>query len=327
MAKTVNRLELAQEFLAELREQRDDIVGAWVGGSTARGEDTESSDIDMVLLVSDALEDQQRGGIDGWRDGVYVEAVLFPVGAIGDSTTEATLENAFAATHMNHAHILYDATGAITARQEAVRAVYMEPRWLRKRLDFSLDIARKQVGELEAAIGADDPLLLCQSAGHAMWAFTSVALLHAGLSPSSSRGLAQLSAINPGLHDKIAAFEGAAEVGDPALTALCDVFADWSNYASYAARGHAPEYVIKKAQWLAGQGTPAAGLHALWVYAHFLAEDCLAVAKKTEPGRELAELWLELVGWQTPEAQTGKLARAQEILVDLDELVSQVNPV
>lgn len=44
----VDRIQMAKQYLQELLAEQDDIVGSFVGGSVARGEWTESSDIDQT---------------------------------------------------------------------------------------------------------------------------------------------------------------------------------------------------------------------------------------------------------------------------------------
>ena len=93
----VNRLEMAKQYVQEMLEKRDDIVGAFVVGSVARGDATEASDVDLALVVEDMEgEELQRGGVDTWRDGVYIEAALAPVRQYGD--VDKVLLDRFAAT-------------------------------------------------------------------------------------------------------------------------------------------------------------------------------------------------------------------------------------
>lgn len=49
-----NRLEIAREFANAI--QSDDIVKIILFGSVARGEDTEESDIDILIVTSDSDE-------------------------------------------------------------------------------------------------------------------------------------------------------------------------------------------------------------------------------------------------------------------------------
>jgi predicted nucleotidyltransferase len=322
MSPLVNRIELAKRFLQQQQKQRDDIVGAWIGGSTAQGEDTESSDIDMILVVSSDQKAMQRGGVDTWLDGVYVEAVTLPITWIGSA--EEALRNPFSATHMNHALILYDATGILTQQQEAVRASYMEPYWLKMRLQFWLDDVSQHVQGLQTAIGQHNPLQISLHAGRAMWGFISVPLLRVGLAPSSSRGLLQLALVNKPLHDQIADFEGSRDLRTQDILALEPLFREWIPFADYDDKGNAPEYVAKKAVWLAQQGLPQAALHALWVYLHLIVKDCIDHQEKAVPAAVLAQRWLEAVKWDNEAILQQKGAMAQLLLEELAVLATDL---
>ncbi len=76
MSAQANRIELAKRFLQAQQNLRADIVGAWIGGSTARGEDTESSDVDLIMLASGTIEADQQW-VDTSIDGVDIEAAIF----------------------------------------------------------------------------------------------------------------------------------------------------------------------------------------------------------------------------------------------------------
>ena len=324
MSPQVNRIELAKRFLQEQQQQRDDILGAWVGGSTAQGEDTESSDIDMILVVSGEERAMQRGGVDTWLEGVYVEAATMPITWIGSA--EETLSNPFFATHMNHALILYDATGILTQLQQAVQASYMEPHWLKLRLQFWLDEVSRQVQGLQTAINQHNPLQICLYAGHAMWGFISVPLLHIGLAPSSSRGLLQLASVNKRLHDQIADFEGSRAMHTQDILAMEPLYREWIPFANFDEKGNAPEYLAKKAVWLAQQGFPQAALHALWVYLHLIVKDCIDHEEKVEPTTALAQRWLEVVKWDNEAVLHQKGAMAQTLLQELTEFIEPTLP-
>lgn len=324
MSPQVNRIELAKRFLQEQQQQRDDILGAWIGGSTAQGEDTESSDIDLALLVSGEEGAMQRGGVDTWLDGVYIEAAPFPITWIG--SVEETLSNPFHATHMNHALILYDATGILTQLQQAVQASYMEPHWLKMRLQFWRDEVSQQVQGLQTAIDQHDPLQICLYAGHAMWGLISVPLLRIGLAPSSSRGLLQLAAVNKPLHDQIADFEGSRAMLAQDILAIEPLFREWIPFANFDEKGQVPEYFAKKAVWLSQQGFPQAALHALWVYLHMIVKDCIGNEEKAEPATALAQRWLEAVKWDNEAVLQQKGAMAQTLLQEIDGLVAALPP-
>jgi len=76
-AYSMNYLDTARDYLQELQHQRNDIVAAYVAGSVARGQATALSDIDLVVIIAGEVDAALgRGGIDGWRNGIYMDAVL-----------------------------------------------------------------------------------------------------------------------------------------------------------------------------------------------------------------------------------------------------------
>ena len=73
----IDHLAMARQFLDGQLTERDDIVAAYVYGSVARGEATESSDIDMAMIIDGEPDKAARGGgVDTWRGGTYIEASL-----------------------------------------------------------------------------------------------------------------------------------------------------------------------------------------------------------------------------------------------------------
>ncbi len=182
-----DRLEMAKQYVQEMLEKRDDIVGAFVVGSVARGDATEASDIDLGLIVEGQEgEEILRGGVDAWRDGVYIEVGMESKGRYAASGK--VLRDRVAATHMNDALILYDPTGLFTRVQEEVRARFMEPQWLGLRVHHQLNMLQFALTSLREAVAEGDPLGLCWSVpGVAIWV-AAVPLLINGITPSSTRG-------------------------------------------------------------------------------------------------------------------------------------------
>src|SRR6188508_2111154 len=118
----VNRLALADHFIQAQLAKRGDILGAWVGGSTARGEATDFSDIDVSLVIAGDSGQRfaARSGVDGWQDGIYYDAGYRSAKDFAD--VETVMQNAFSATHMHDGVLRYDPTGHFTQLQQAVRA-------------------------------------------------------------------------------------------------------------------------------------------------------------------------------------------------------------
>src|SRR4051812_46296739 len=102
----VNRLEIVRRFVEEERQARPELVGVLLTGSVARGEDGEFSDCDFIFLVDDSTAPTAFGSSAQWREGVYLDVFGVPQQEYSD--IERVLVNAFSATHMNDALILYD---------------------------------------------------------------------------------------------------------------------------------------------------------------------------------------------------------------------------
>jgi hypothetical protein len=68
----------------------------------------------------------------------------------------------------------------------------MEPKWIRQRMEFWLNVARTELEALREAVTNANLLAVCQHAGRGAFALATVPLLRAGITPSSTRGLFQL---------------------------------------------------------------------------------------------------------------------------------------
>lgn len=317
----MNRLEIAKHYLAELLRQRQDIVAAWLAGSVARGEETALSDIDLALMVG-GTGVVNRAGFDTWCEGIYIEAGLVYQQDYAD--LEAVLNNPFQATHMNDALILYDPTSFVTRLQNAVRPVFMQPQWLGKRLAYWVASARTTHTQFQEAVLAADTLRICAVLGMFTLSCASIPILRAGITPSSSRTLVQLTALDPALKAQIAAFEGSTHMtaGDvQALEPLLQAMILWVD----PAYGQLPLYFIRKALWMAQQGDPQAALHALWLVMLVAAEGCL---QRHDPailatGRDLTRRWLQQTGMSEPASLAGTLQSAERLLQQVKVLAGE----
>lgn len=314
----MNRLEIAQQYLAELLGQRQDIVAAWLAGSVARGEETALSDIDLALMVP-GTGVVNRAGLDTWRNGIYIEAGLVYQQDYVDLA--AVLNNPFQATHMNDAVILYDPSGFVTRLQNAVRPVFMQPQWLGKRLTYWVESTRTNYAQFQEAVLAADPLRICAVLGMFTLSCASIPILRAGITPSSSRTLLQLGALDPALKAQIAVFEGATHMTADdvlALEPLLQAMLPWID----PAYGQLPIYFIRKALWMAQQGDPQAALHALWLVMGVATEGCLQrhdlAAQAT--GRALAQRWLHQTGMSEPASLAVKLPSAEMLFRQVEAL-------
>jgi predicted nucleotidyltransferase len=155
-----NRLEIAKQYLDDLLHRRDDLVGATLTGSVARGQDTEFSDIDLKLItVDDPDGDLVRDGVDGWSAGIYIDAGL--VAQKEYREVEAVLSNPFKASYLYEGLILYDPTDFLAQLQRVVRLRYLEPKWVRERQLYWVEYARTSLTQLCEGVSLKEPLPLC----------------------------------------------------------------------------------------------------------------------------------------------------------------------
>jgi predicted nucleotidyltransferase len=316
----INRLEIVTHYIEEQRQTRQGVVGAFVVGSVSRSEDGESSDIDVALLVDDSGVLPKLGETGAWRDGIYLD--LFVAPQTDYNNLEKVLLNPFATTHLNDALILYDPDGVFTSIQQEVRAVYMQPEILRRRLQYFLDWVRKGDLELQAAVVADDPIAICRCVGNLLFGFFSLALLKAGITPSTSRGFIQLGAVDANLTSRLVEFAGGYgldRVAVEALISLSQAILETDEKAQPLAA-----YFVKKAMWMAQNGFLQEAFLPLWHPVTFAAEDCLENPSLGVQVTPLAQQWLAATGWQGQAALAAKLQSAQGMVEQAEVMVAAV---
>jgi predicted nucleotidyltransferase len=324
----VDRLELAKQYVQEMLERRDDIVGAFVGGSVARGEATEASDIDLILIV-DRLEGEEfrRAGIDEWREGVYLDAALAPSHRYDD--TERVLTSYFQATQMNDALILYDPTARFTWVQAEVRAAFNKPEWLRVRMRTQMRMLCDSLSEFEAAVSAEDIVGVCQHEAWVSHCLASVPLVRNGVSPSSTRSLLQLESVSPEWKRRICGWEGSTRLGRDDVPVLIEAVAqglELGQPEKAARAGDLGTYFAKKAQWLAGNGHTGAAIHITW----FTVDRLARIARDGEDedrrmrAAYLLQTWLQAVGWEGQAALEKKARVAAEMARELELTVADL---
>jgi hypothetical protein len=318
----MNRIEIARQYMEELLSQRQDIVAVWIGGSVARGEETALSDIDLQLMVAGS-GDMNRAGLDTWREGIYIEAGLVFQQDYAD--LDMVLNHPAKATHMNDALILYDPTGFLTHLQEAVRPVYMQPQWLGKRLTFWLDTSCTALAQFREAVSVADALRLCAAVGMFTFGCSSIPLLRAGITPSSSRGLLLLGPVDPRLKAQLAAFEGSAHMTVSDVLALEPLLREaiplWN-----ASFGQLPVYFLHKTLWMTQHGQHQEALHAMWLHmGGRAAADCLQRNDPAElvAGAELIQRWQQRTGFVGAEVLAAKLQAAEMLLRQVEGLVEE----
>lgn len=319
-----NRLELADRFVQSQLAKRSDIIAAWVGGSTARGKATEASDIDVALVIAGDSGQSfgARAGVDGWEDDIYYDAVYLSASDFAD--LETVMQNAFWATHMNDGLLRYDPSGHFTQLQQAVRAVYMQPPWLAKRLYYWLEVARSNVAGLQEAIATDKLLSPSEHAGWATFAFFSLPLLRMGITPSSTSGLIQLGTVAPEIQAQIYAFNGSSTLTAASVLALEPLAREWLALVDRAKWGHLFDYIVHKALWLAHHGEPQAAFYLLFDLGGGIAGDCRQDAAKAAQATAMAHRWLAAIHWAGRPVLEAKVALAQALLMQMEILATDL---
>ncbi|MFQ5795445.1 MAG: nucleotidyltransferase domain-containing protein [Candidatus Bipolaricaulia bacterium] len=197
-----DHIEIAKKFVQEQLQKRDDLVGALLVGSVAKGEETEFSDIDLRLIVERVQEDlAKRVGIDAWREGVYIDA--FPVPRKIYTDIEKILEHPIRANDLNTGLILYDPTGVLAQTQKETQAKFMAPKWLAVRVKFLIEPLPQHIFDLQEAIGAKDHLKICFHTGRIVMGFALIPLIQNGIAPSSTRHMIQLGELSGASRNRI----------------------------------------------------------------------------------------------------------------------------
>lgn len=316
----MNHMEIARNYLQEMLQRRDDIVAAYVAGSVARGQATDLSDIDLEVIVAGEVDAALgRGGIDGWRNGIYIDAMLLAKERFADP--EALLQDPMKSTQLWDAVILYDATGFLAQQQAAVRARFMEPQWLQARLTHWQTMMTSALATLHDGVTASDSLRICSGIGGFTFACASMPLIRAGITPSSVQLVTQLESVAPAIRTRLIALMSATPVSAAEIIAL-EPFLLETGLLLGAAWGQFPGFYVQKMMAMAKKGEPAAVLQALWLMMAVVADICLQsddTALKTK-GADLLQNWLQQVGCETPERQAVSVQLVESLLTDVTHL-------
>lgn len=313
----MNHLAIARDYLQELQHQRTDIVAAYVAGSVARGQATAISDIDLEVIIAGEVDAALgRGGIDGWRNGIYIDAMLLAKERFADP--KALLQDPMKSTQLWEAVILYDATGFLAQQQARVRAHFMEPQWLQARLTYWQTMMERALAALRDGITASDSLRICAGIGHFTFACASMPLVQAGVTPSSAQLITQLAAVAPAIRTRLLELMRATPVSAAEIIAL-EPFLLETGRLFGAAWGQFPGFFVQKIMAMAKQGYHEAVLQALWLLMAVIADICLQSDNATlkAKGTDLLQNWLQQVGCETPERQAVRVQLAEALLTDV----------
>jgi hypothetical protein len=201
----------------------------------------------------------------------------------------------------------------------------MQPQWLGKRLTFWSQIMRSSFDQFREAASTADALRV--SAALALFTFScsSVPLLNAGITPSSTRSLLLLEPVDPKFKAQLAEFEGSTQLNADDVLALEPLLRE--AVPLYATTwGQLPLYFVPKMLWMARQGHHQEAMHTMWLYMGTGAEDCLARNDPEElvAGADLMQRWLQRLGMHEPSVLGVKVLQAERLLQQVEVMVNEV---
>ena len=316
----VDLLAVARRFIGDQMRERDDILGAYVGGSAARGAATEVSDVDVTLVVEEVGED--RVEIGGWEQGIFIDAGFTSREAL--SSVDRVMEDHVSATILRDALIVHDPTGFLTDLQTEIRAVFMEPARVQARVNYGLDFAKRHVSDLGEASATEDPLAIGEHLWPVLWGAILVPLLRLGVAPSATRIMAQLGEISPALHDQFVKIEGSDRMEPRDVLVLVPAFSEIALRASLW--GRQAEYAVGKAEWMAERGQHREAFHVMCTWSLCAIDACRAseVDQAIPLLREGARTWLHAMGWNGSEALAEKLKLIALLMEEIERLASSL---
>jgi hypothetical protein len=307
-------LRLASQFVDEQIKVRRDIKGVLLVGSVARNEATAFSDIDLRFIIEGDTKHLER--IDTWRENIYIEGT--PESFENYSSLDSILPYPIRANDMNQGQLLYDPEGFFHNLQKEVRKQFIEPHWLSQRVRLIADRIPPGLKNLEQAISEDNALGICHSAGRLVFHLALIPLIARGISPSSTRHLAQLGDVYPVLKQYLCTLEGSDNMTVAQTMDLTNIIEKWE-YVQSQKMSHLNCYMLEKSRWMVNNNLHKEAVHALWINSSFKANSTLQIVDLTgrQKGEQLALEWLNTVGWQA--------AKLKQKLADTTKIWETVN--
>jgi len=295
-----NRLAIAKAFAAEKIEADVRITGVLVGGSTARRDGAEHSDVDVRLVVAGPGADQIAGkDCSVWREGLLVDAGYDP--AAKYTSAQDILTDPYVAGFVRDALILYDKDGTLAGVQETVAGEFMQPKWLRARLERLAEPIERNGRGFESAISEGRHAEACRAAAFALWTACDALLVKEGVSPSWVRGLQKVGQVLPAERERVIEVEGTEELTPREAEAFLPLFRQ--------AVGENPGMVMAHAHigvlWMIRNGLHREGLHSLWASFGLGLRRLLTSADQSDHDRaeSLARDWLCQLAWTGSELE------------------------
>ncbi len=304
------RVKEAEVFVKGTFDENQDVEGVYLVGSTARGDCRYDSDIDLLVV---------HLGTDAPVEGVRQQT---PAGrsvdvnwlAMGDTSGEGLLKDAYVGSAVVDGKVLLDRSGRLYALQQFLHERYMQPEWLRARIEDAWPPVTSNPRKVAEAVANDDPAEFCRTFIFLLWTACDVLLVRRGLAPCVMHGLGKLQAVAPNEYKTIVKLEDSSSVTYDDIAGHVAFLDEVGVTMHFGARG---QQCIHS---LMNDGQASEAFHLAWVCLglevkrHRQANDRAAM----EADGVTARRWLDRMGWNRSVQQdrAGQLHAYAEHIVE-----------
>jgi predicted nucleotidyltransferase len=286
------RLARGNAIAGEWFDTYPQIESIYVFGSTVRGDDLPTSDLDMHYLIA---SDAERPPLKKEpRDGVMIDVEAY---SREDLTVEAVLDDAYIFGLIRDAVILHDRTGYTTrVQQEALASD--TPERTRKRAAGLIEPVRRNCAGFGRAVETHDYGQLCKTAAFTIWCLADYLLAKRSQAVGGFRTFPRVKAVDPEAYRRLIHLQDSSHRSAAALRSFSDLASGMWNQS--------------KCDWLFRNGYKDEAFHMLWI--------CLGLELKAldkDPDADCVEEltrrargWLDRLGWST---RTALRAKAHEM--------------
>jgi predicted nucleotidyltransferase len=278
------KIEAAQRFASSISEDHQQIVAIALGGSVARGNDLEISDIDLWCFVREGAAPSIEK-----PPGVRLDVEQYPASLL----TRPDTDDSYFCGFISDARILLDRNCLLASCQESIRGNLADPEVKRARLVPIRESVERNFTEFEAAIHSGDPRVACRASAFAAWSFSDHLLTDRGSAPGGPRGIARLAAIWPDAYEDLVSFEAPSPPGTIDADRLIDI-------CMASVEGKFLAGWIVKARWMFTHGHEADAYHCVWLALalQIKAENDTPEDQTKDPKlTSAAQEWLDVIGW------------------------------